>query len=100
MEWTRSAREVVDRCRGFQPWPGIWTTFGGARLSIWHAAAEDGAGAPGTVVEARGDRLAIACGDGVLVARELQLEGKRRMGVRDFLNGVRMEVGTVLGAPG
>ena len=66
-----------------------------------NAAVDDasGGGEPGTVLEARGDRLAVECGGGSrLVARELQLEGKRRMGTRDFLNGVRLEPGMRLGA--
>lgn len=101
IDWSLEAREIADRCRGFQPWPGTWTTLDGARLHVWSAEAEAGPteAAPGTVVEARGARLAVACGDGsLLVAREVQLEGKRRMTARDFLNGVRLTAGTTLGA--
>jgi methionyl-tRNA formyltransferase len=99
VDWTLAAREIANRCRGFQPWPGTWTTLGGARLHVWSAGVDEATGGePGTVVEARGDRLVVACGGGSrLVARELQLEGKRRMRARDFLNGVRLAPGTRLG---
>jgi methionyl-tRNA formyltransferase len=99
IDWTLAAREIVNRCRGFVPWPGAWTTLDGSRLHIWSAAVDEGPGGkPGAIVEAHGDRLAIACGAGTqLVARELQLEGKRRMSARDFLNGVRLTEGTTLG---
>ncbi len=100
IDWTRTATEVVNRCRGFQPWPGTWTTLDGSRLHVWSAAVDtDGAtGEPGTVLEAHGDRLTVACGSGTsLAARELQLEGKRRMSTRDFLNGVRLAPGARLG---
>jgi methionyl-tRNA formyltransferase len=99
IDWERPARAIYDRLRGFQPWPGIWTTLDGARLQIWSAAVEASDGEePGTVVDASGERLAIACGErSKLVARELQLEGKRRMAARDLLNGARIAAGTRLG---
>ena len=100
IDWALGADEIANRCRGFQPWPGTWTTLGGARLHVWSASPEAGVPGqePGTVVEARGDRLAIACGGGtVLAARELQLEGKRRMPARDLVNGLRLEPGARLG---
>ena len=103
IDWTMTAAEIANRCRGFQPWPGTWTTVDGARLHIWSCealAADDVAtSAPtGTVIEALRDRLVISCGGGTrLLALELQLEGKRRMSVRDFQNGVRIEFGHRLG---
>jgi methionyl-tRNA formyltransferase len=101
IDWSAPARESVDRCRGFQPWPGTWTSLDGARLHVWSAAVEEGGAgdAPGVVVEARADRFVVAAGHGSrLAARELQLEGKRRMQARDFVNGVRVAAGTVLGS--
>jgi methionyl-tRNA formyltransferase len=102
IDWSLAAKEIVDRCRGFQPWPGTWTTLGGARLHLWRAAVAteraDGSGDPGTVLEAGGDRLVVACGEGTrLLARELQLEGRRRMPARDFVNGLRLAAGAHFG---
>ncbi len=99
IDWSLSASELFNRCRGFQPWPGIWTTMDGARLSIWNAEVAPAAGGEaGTVVEAAGDRFVVACGGATrLAARELQLEGKRRMTAKDFLNGMRVSVGSRLG---
>jgi methionyl-tRNA formyltransferase len=52
----------------------------------------------GEIVEARGDRLVVACGGGTaLRVLELQPEGKQRMSVRDFVNGSRVNVGERLG---
>ena len=99
IDWTLEAREIANRARGFQPWPGAWTTLAGARLHIWRADVENGTvEEPGTIVEAKGDRLSVAAGNGtILLAREVQLEGKRRMGARDLVNGTRIETGTQLG---
>jgi methionyl-tRNA formyltransferase len=104
IDWSLGASEIADRCRGFQPWPGTWTLFDGARAHVWRAAVDEPAGGndaesePGTVVEARGDRLVVACDGGTrLRALELQLEGKRRMAARDFINGTRLAPGARLG---
>ena len=97
--WTMNARAIVHRVRGFQPFPTAWTTFGPGRLTIWKAAVESFHGEPGTIVEAKGDRLMIACGAGTaLRVEELQLEGKRRTSARNFINGARPKVGETLGS--
>jgi methionyl-tRNA formyltransferase len=100
IDWKSPAVEIANRVRGFQPFPSAYTFMAGKRLAIWNAspAAEQADGTPGTVVESAGDRLTIACGGGTaLKIDELQIEGKRRMNARDFINGIKPEPGTVLG---
>ena len=97
VDWSRDAREIVDRVRGFQPFPGSFTSFKGSKVTIWKAKAlssiASNAGA-GEVISAAGDELVIAAGGNSAVAiYELQLEGKRRMTTRDVLNGTRIVVG-------
>lgn len=100
IDWHWTATEIRNRIRGFQPWPGAWTVWNGHRLILWRAtvlSAETDL-SPGTVSEARKDTLVVACGQRTaLRLEELQLEGKRRLGARDFLNGTRLSVGTQLG---
>ncbi len=87
--------------RGFQPWPAAHTLFRGQRLVIWRAQIvkeHQRRGAGGEVFAAHGDELLISCGgESALRLCELQLEGKRRMNARDFLNGMRVQVGERLG---
>jgi methionyl-tRNA formyltransferase len=101
ISWMLDAREISDRVRGFQPFPSAFTYFDGKRLTIWRAAAsniEHEVTETGTVIAAKGDELLVFCGgDSVLKIMELQLEGKRRMSTRDFLNGVRVEAGHKFG---
>jgi methionyl-tRNA formyltransferase len=103
IDWSLGAAEIERRVRGFQPWPGAHTTFRGQRLVLWRARPlEAGAGAkdhtPGEIVSARGDDLAVACGGGTALRLvEVQPEGKRRMGARDFLNGAHARAGERLG---
>jgi methionyl-tRNA formyltransferase len=99
ISWMLSAKEISQRVRGFQPFPTAFTFVGGKRLTIWRCVPADAPhriGQPGEILSASGDDLAIFCGgDSVLRIEELQPEGKRRMPVRDFLNGVRLNVGSI-----
>jgi methionyl-tRNA formyltransferase len=90
--WTWTAEKIFNRWRGFQPWPGAFTRFRGKKL-ILHAIeiiadVPGPAAAPGTL-RRLGNRLLVACGQGTwLDLLELQMEGKRRMPVAAFLNGL------------
>jgi methionyl-tRNA formyltransferase len=100
IDWKSSATEIADRVRGFQPFPTAYTYFQSKRLTLWQAGATESASdsfSLGEVVEAKGTELTISCGFGLLKIGELQLEGKKRMSTRDFLNGVKLKVGDRLG---
>jgi methionyl-tRNA formyltransferase len=100
IDWVLPAREIWNRIRGLRPWPGAYTTFRRKNLHIW-AAGQPAAGEPchlepGTLVAEHG-RLLVACGQGTLLeAKEIQLEGRKRLPARDFLNGVRLLPGEKL----
>lgn len=107
INWSASAEEIERRVRGFQPWPSAFTLFRGRRLVVWRArplSAKDnptvpGASrSPGELVAAQVNGLMVACGKGdLLELLEVQAEGKRRLCARDFVNGLRPQVGEVLG---
>jgi methionyl-tRNA formyltransferase len=102
IDWALDATQIERRVRGFQPWPNAFTTFQSQRLVIWRAgvqADERGQDAvEGTVLRAHGDELIVSCGDATALSLlEVQPEGKRRMGVRDFINGARVRAGDRLG---
>lgn len=92
IDWNRTATEIWNRLRGFTPWPGAFTTFRGKNLNILKAQpAASGTEplAPGQL-HAQGEHLYAGCGEStVLEMFELQLEGKKRMSARDFINGYR-----------
>ena len=95
IDWTRPAKEIHDRLRGFQPWPGGWTTLDGKVLKILEASCEDARAdastwTPGTAFAVSGRGLAVSCAfPTVLLARRLQLEGKVPQAAADFANGLR-----------
>ena len=99
VDFRRPANVVVNRLRGFTPWPGASTAFRGKPVNLWklRAVAEGEALAPGELRVA-GGALYAGCGAGTAVEiLELQPQGKRRIGARDFLNGYRPLAGERLG---
>lgn len=101
IDWSLRAEEIARRVRGLRPWPGAYTTFRGKNLHLWAAAAwpagRCGTIEPGAVV-AEGGKLCAGCANHtVLEIIEAQLEGRKRMSARDFLNGVHLAPGEELG---
>ena len=88
VDFARSAVEIYNRWRGFQPWPGAYTFFRGKKLTLHRLVpAESIAVPPGELVVER-DRLFVGAGSATcLELLEVQLEGKKRMPVADFLRG-------------
>ena len=98
IDFHRSAEEIYNRLRGFQPWPGAYTNFRGKNLHVWNAKPlQRSVTEAEFVLEA--DRLIVGCGKGTaLELLAVQPEGKKRMAVRDFVHGYRPESGEKLGA--
>jgi methionyl-tRNA formyltransferase len=102
----RSARELYNRWRGFQPWPGAFTTLDGKKLIVHRMrpleVAEMGEQAkvmPGQV-RVEKDRLFAACAsESWIELLEVQLEGKKRLGAAEFLRGTSLVEGARLGEP-
>ncbi len=93
---------AIDRhIRGMTPWPSAYTGYQGKQLKIWRAEpveAEDVHGhVPGEIIRTEKDCVTVATGQGGLRIYELQLAGKKRMLAHDFLLGVKMKPGEILG---
>lgn len=101
IDWSRSALEIERRVRGFQPWPNAYTTFNSKGLTIWRAQPVESPSPnakPGEVVVAHGDKLLVSCGEQTaLRLLEVQPEARKRLTVRDFVNGLHVKVGDRFG---
>lgn len=116
IDWSQSARQVCDRIRGVDPWPGAETTrpvsgqierlkvFGPSVLDESDTAGQGDEGAkaessrqPGQVLGVDRRGLRVACGDGVCVIATLQAPGRRRLPAKAFVSGRPIAEGTVLG---
>ncbi len=109
INWESRAVTIHNHVRGFQPFPTAFTSFQDKTLTIWKTVEAENAGAGfrvsdskspnfGEILTANGDDFVIACGnETALKITELQIEGKKRMSARDFLNGVKINDGEKLG---
>jgi methionyl-tRNA formyltransferase len=101
IDWTQDAVVIERRMRAFTPWPSVYTTFNGKLLKIFTARVEShavhSAVAPGTVAEVSSVHLLIATGNGQLSLEEVQMEGKKRMSIEEFLRGHAIQKGAVFG---
>ena len=95
IDWSKSGKEVHDLVRGLYSWPRAHTTLHGKRLKIYRTSPCDKGGDIGTIINT--DPLTVACGEGSVIIRELQLEGKKRMDAKTFLIGHPLKNGDRIG---
>ena len=99
IDWEKDAAMIERWVRGLNSWPSAYTYFKGKTLKIWEADVIEGKAdkAPGTVIKVEKEFFDVAAGKGILRMKSVQLEGKKRMDVKDFLLGYQLEVGMTLG---
>lgn len=97
IDWSISSVEIWGQVRAYNPWPSAYTHFEGQPLKILRARSIKGKrGDPGLVVATK-EGAAVVAGEGLLALEEVQLAGKRAMGIAEFLRGQRGFVGSRLG---
>jgi len=101
IDWRQSAFVIERRVRGFQPWPNAYTSFNGKGLIIWRAepmASPEPHAPAGELIALHGDDLIVSCGEETALRMlEVQPEARKRIGVRDFINGMHPKVGDRFG---
>ncbi len=102
IDWRQAAAAIHNRVRGFQPWPGGYTSFRGQTLNIWRSRVAGvpsaaGSASPGSFVSLKPP--IVAAGEGALELVEVQLEGRKRLSAADFANGQRLKENEILGDP-
>ncbi|MCX6745195.1 MAG: methionyl-tRNA formyltransferase [Candidatus Parcubacteria bacterium] len=109
IDWNKSAQEIERQVRAFNSWPGSWTDWNNKNLKVIKAVvyastkpvlnqAEGLSMTTGKIGEVFkvNDGLAVACGQDALEILELQLEGKKPMNAKDFLNGYSDIIGSII----
>jgi len=97
IDWKKEAGEIDRQIRALNPWPGTYTEWKGRLLKIFSGEVRQGIskGEAGRVVWVGADFIEVETGNGSLLIKEVQLEGKRRMSVKEFLSGHSIPIGTV-----
>jgi methionyl-tRNA formyltransferase len=100
INWWLTSRKIYNRMRGLQPWPGAFTTFRGKNCQIWGKPLKPVAagGMPGIILPTQEDGLLVICGgNSVLHVEHVQMEGRKRVTDREFMNGARIRPGERFG---
>jgi methionyl-tRNA formyltransferase len=100
IDWSHPAQKIFNRIRGFQPWPGAFTTFRGKQCAIWGKPAPSDTAARLSSPPALGairvssSEVDVACGESTTLRLDfVQLEGRKRIIAREFANGARLAPG-------
>jgi methionyl-tRNA formyltransferase len=95
IQWQKSAREIHNQIRGMNPWPGCFTYFNGKLLKVFAVVVgeQQAKGTPGSIIEISESGITVATGNGMLVLKEVQLEGKKRLPVEEFVKGKAVKCG-------
>lgn len=89
IDWQRPAVELERLVRAFSPWPVAHAALQGKPLKVWAARVEEGAGAPGTILDCSRQGVLVACGEGALRLTRLQLPGGKPLDFADLYNARR-----------
>jgi methionyl-tRNA formyltransferase len=96
IDWAWPTGRIINRVRGFQPWPGAYFVHRGQTIKVWKVERAEGAGRPGEVLAVRGAGPVVATGDGAVRLLEVQPEGKKIMSGAAFLCGHAWSVGCIV----
>jgi methionyl-tRNA formyltransferase len=101
IDWKLPAVQIWRKVRAYQPWPGCYTRWQRKQLKILEAVLLLGEGTkePGSVVAIKDNAAAfgVVTGDGIMGVVKVQLEGKKAVTAKEFLNGQRQIIGAILG---
>jgi methionyl-tRNA formyltransferase len=98
VDWSRPAAQIERQVRAFNPLPTASTRLRGQTLRIWRArAVGQESSVPGRVIDVTDSGILVGCGSGVLLIEELQRPGSKRLSAADFLRGVPVSSGDLLG---
>jgi methionyl-tRNA formyltransferase len=107
IDWSLSARNIFNRIRGFDPWPGAFTTFRGQSCHVWGGPVSNGREEesakslgqipPGTLLPER-EGMNVVCGDATLLrVSSVKVEGRKRIAAAEFLHGAHVKRGERFG---
>ena len=99
INWDRSAEAISNLVRGTDPWPSAYTLYDSAVLKLFAPVVLDKQSKekPGTIIAVSSEGIDIASADYIVRIKEIQISGKKRMPVGEFLKGNVLEIGKVLG---
>lgn len=99
IKWNNSAKEIHNLVRGVNPWPSAYTIYNGDTMKIWktEVLSERSDKTPGTILKVDKDGIRISTEDNIILVKEIQMPGKKRVLVSEYIKGNTIESGAILG---
>ena len=99
INWSKSAREIHNLVRGVNPWPSAYTTYEGSTMKVWKTEVlnETSDKESGTILKVDKDGIRISTKDNVVLVKEIQMPGKKRVLVSEYIKGININTNTILG---
>ncbi|MGL5695308.1 MAG: methionyl-tRNA formyltransferase [Peptostreptococcaceae bacterium] len=99
LDFTKSAKEIHNLVRGVNPWPSAYTTYKDQTMKVWktEVLAETSDKAVGTILSVDKDGIKVSTKDNVLLIKEIQMPGKKRVLVGEYIKGNAIETNEILG---
>lgn len=90
IDFSMTAKEVYNHVRGFNPWPLTYCVIDGLKIKLFNVefSEENISGNSGEIVKVDKSGVYIQTKDGLVLLKDIQLQGKKRMMIKDFMNGV------------
>ncbi|QJA09226.1 methionyl-tRNA formyltransferase [Romboutsia sp. CE17] len=99
IDFSKSAKEIHNLVRGVNPWPSAYTTYKGQTMKIWKTKvlSESSDKAPGTILKVDKEGIRVSTKDNVILISEIQMPGKKRVLVEEYIKGNSIETNEILG---
>lgn len=99
INWSKKCEEIYNLIRGTNPWPSAYTKYNGETMKIWKSEILDkeSNNNPGTILKVDKEGVQVATGDKIILLKEIQMPGKRRMSIEDYIKGNDINTNSTLG---
>lgn len=100
IDWNKSAIDIHNLVRGINPWPSAYTTYEGQTMKIWKTKVIDKNSNkdPGTIISVDKEGINVSTSEGILQIKEIQMAGKKRMEVPEYIKGNNINTDIILGS--
>lgn len=100
IDWNKSAIDIHNLVRGINPWPSAYTTYEGQTMKIWKTKVIDKNSDkdPGTIISVDKEGINVSTSEGIVQIKEIQMAGKKRMEVPEYIKGNNINTDIILGS--
>lgn len=100
INWNKSAIDIHNLVRGINPWPSAYTTYEGQTMKIWKTKVIDKNSDkdPGTIISVDKEGINVSTSEGIVQIKEIQMAGKKRMEVPEYIKGNNINTDIILGS--